>query len=338
VRFARPAAAPTGLANQYPALHGPNPTAQPEPSGPTIAAGRPAAADAATAAQPQAASSAATVATTAAHGQNNGTAALPEAYSVVPEALVRHDAPSMLGAESSAGVPEPVALPTVALATPAIPLLPGTLPSVALAPSTLPALTYQPRFFVGLVAAPDVSTVRFADVKGARLNVGLTMEYRLGQRWRVSTGVQRATKDYYARRQDYDWTNYPRAQTRDFSWVEGTCTVLDVPLNLRYDAVVQAHARWFGTAGLSSFFMQRENYRYDYLEGGAYKTWDMPGLVNANRHLFSILNLSMGYEYSLGTHWRLQGEPYVKVPLGGVGAGKVKLLSAGVYVGVKYGF
>ena len=160
----------------------------------------------------------------------------------------------------------------------------------------------QPRLYVGLVAAPDVSTVQFADVQGARLHLGLTLEYRLGPRWRVATGLQRSTNNSYARREDYDWTNYPRAQTRDFGWVEGQCSVLDIPLNLRYDAVVQGHARWFGAAGLSSFFMQRENYSYDYLENGTCKRWDMPGLVNANRHLFSVLNLSAGYEYGLGTH------------------------------------
>lgn len=60
--------------------------------------------------------------------------------------------------------------------------------------------------------------------------------------------------------------------------------------------------------------------------------------VNANQHLFAVLNLSAGYEYEAGPHWRLQAEPYVKVPLTGVGAGKVQLLSAGVYFGMKYGF
>ncbi|GAB3733827.1 hypothetical protein GCM10027594_15470 [Hymenobacter agri] len=216
--------------------------------------------------------------------------------------------------------------------------MPAALTLVASPSLPLPTVVRQPRLFVGVVAAPDVSTVKFADVQAPRLNVGLTLEYRLGQRWRVATGLQHSTKEYYARREDYDWTSYPRAQTRDFSWVEGACTVLDVPLNLRYDAVVQGHGRWFGSAGLSSFFMQRENYSYDYEESGTTKNWEMPGLVNANRHLFSVLNLSAGYEYSLGTHWRLQAEPYAKLPLAGVGAGKVKLLSGGVFFGLKYGF
>ncbi|MDO7845316.1 outer membrane beta-barrel protein [Hymenobacter sp. M29] len=227
----------------------------------------------------------------------------------------------------------PVAVNVLLAATNALPmpLAPG-----AGVPSALAAR--QPRFFVGLVGAPDVSTVRFASVERPLLNLGLTLEYQLTNRLRISTGLLRANKEYYARREDYDWTNYPRAQTRDITWVEGKCTVLDVPLNLRYDALVRNNARWFGAAGLSSFFMQRENYNYEYLEGGVYKPWDMPGLVNANHHLFSVLNLSAGYERSLGRHWRLQGEPYFKVPLGGVGAGKVKLTSAGVFLGVKYGF
>ena len=227
--------------------------------------------------------------------------------------------------------------PVTVAAAAALPL-PTPLALAAVAETKPATLAPEPRFFIGLVGAPDVSTVKFVSVEKPLLNLGLVLEYRFTNRLRISTGLLRANKEYYARREDYDWTNYPRAQARDITWVEGKCTVLDVPLNLRYDAVVRDNARWFGTAGLSSFFMHRENYSYDYLEGGDYKLWEMPGLVNANQHLFSVLNLSAGYERSLGPHWRLQAEPYVKVPLGGVGAGKVKLTSAGVFLGVKYGF
>lgn len=34
----------------------------------------------------------------------------------------------------------------------------------------------------------------------------------------------------------------------------------------------------------------------------------------------------------------MQAEPYVKLPLGGVGIGKVYLTNAGAFIGVKYGF
>ncbi|MET4074556.1 outer membrane beta-barrel protein [Hymenobacter sp. UYCo722] len=252
------------------------------------------------------------------------------------EAAIARAAPSSLAAVSSLA---PVATFAAEPTRPAAETIPVALALNEVAPTSLPAVVRQQRFYVGLVAAPDVSTVKFADVQAPHLNVGLTLEYRLGQRWRVATGLQRATKEYYARREDYDWTSYPRAYTRDFSWVDGTCTVVDIPLNLRYDAVVGPRYRIFGTAGLSSFFMQRERYTYDYYDNtsNAPAVWDR-SFVNDNQHWFKVLNVSAGYEYGLGTHWRLQAEPYVKVPLAGVGAGKVKLLSAGVFFGLKYGF
>ena len=235
--------------------------------------------------------------------------------------------------------PVPVAPTAAALTLPPAAPVPTQLAPAELTPNPQPAIVRQPRFYVGVVAAPDVSTVKFADVRPPHLSVGLTLEYRLGQRWRVATGVQRAAKEYIARRQDYDWGYPSRAYTRDFTWVNGSCTILDVPLNLRYDAVVASRYRVFGTAGLSSFFMQRERYTYDYYDNvsNTPAVWER-SFVNANQHFFSVLNLSAGYEYGLGTHWRLQAEPYVKVPLAGVGAGKVKLLSAGFNFGVKYGF
>jgi hypothetical protein len=185
------------------------------------------------------------------------------------------------------------------------------------------------------VGAPDVSTVKFVNVQRPLINAGLILEYRLGQRFRVSTGLLRGNKKYYARREDYAFP--PAAYTRDFSRVDGSCTILDVPLNLRYDALVRPNARLFGTVGVSSFFMQHERYTYDYVDNNMTYTWES-SFSNENRHLFSILNLSFGYERSLSNHWSLQAEPYLKLPLAGVGAGKVKLTSAGVFLGMKYGF
>ncbi len=225
------------------------------------------------------------------------------------------------------------------LAVPAAAALPARLGLVAEEPAAdLPRLQRQPRLYVGLVAAPDVTTVRFMGVEAPRLNVGLTVDVRLGNRLRLSTGLLRSTKQYVARREDYDWGDYAgRVYSRNFSDVNGACTVLDVPLNLRYDLLVRPGYRLVSTVGLSSFFMQRESYNYDWTDASGAHTW-ANSAVNQNRHFLSILNLAAGAEWGLGTRWSLLAEPYVKVPLAGVGLGKVKLLSAGVYLGVKYGF
>ena len=233
--------------------------------------------------------------------------------------------------------PDGLAAQVVALAQPVAPARPAPLAGVAAAPAPGAEPARLPRFYLGLVAAPDVSTVKFAGVQSPLPNVGLTLEYRLTARLRLTTGLLRSNKQYAARREDYDWGPYQaRAYQRDFRTVDATCTVLDVPLNLRYDLTSEARHRVFASAGLSSFFMQRERYSYDYLENNMPRQWSLE-VVNANRHLGSILNLSAGYERRLGARWTAQAEPYFKLPLAGVGAGQVRLTSAGVFFGLKYG-
>lgn len=211
---------------------------------------------------------------------------------------------------------------------------------MANAPSetTLPLPQPQPRFYIGLVAAPDVSTVKFAGVQSPLLSVGVTFEYRLTNRLRLSTGLLRAPKQYTARRGDYDWGAYHNlVYQHNFEYVDGNCTVLDVPLNLRYDLLARPQYRVFGSAGLSSYFMQREEYSYDWVDQNGPGAWKKY-VTNESHNLLGIMNLSFGYERSLGTRWSLQAEPYLKVPLNGVGIGKVQLVSGGVFFGAKYGF
>ncbi|UOQ98546.1 hypothetical protein MUN81_03420 [Hymenobacter sp. 5317J-9] len=233
-------------------------------------------------------------------------------------------------------------LKEVSLALPTGSALPAPLATVATTVTPprpeAPVTAHQPRFYVGLVGAPDVTTVKFAGVESPLPNLGVVLEYRLSSRLRLSTGLLRSTKQYSARREDCDFGDYAvYMKHRYFDDVDGTCTVLDVPLNLRYDLLSRPGYALYGSTGLSSFFMQRETYSYAYVEYNKPGYWEGEA-VNANRHLLSILNLSVGYERTLSPRWSLHAEPYVKVPLAGVGVYKLKLTSAGVFVGVKYGF
>jgi len=243
-------------------------------------------------------------------------------------------------AEPRVAAVEPLAPQPIAVRPGAAAALPTPLATLAVAAPTpgAPTPARQPRFYLGLVGAADVTTVKFASVQSPLPNVGLVLEYRLTDRLRLTTGLLRATKQYAAHREDYDFGAYStRVYQRNFKNVDGACTVLDVPLNLRYAFVSRPQYQFFGSVGLSSFFMQRERYTYDYMENNLPHQWE-GSAVNQNRHLFSIFNLSAGYERNLSRRWSLQAEPYLKLPLSGVGLGKVRLLSAGVFLGVKYGF
>jgi hypothetical protein len=92
--------------------------------------------------------------------------------------------------------------------------------------------------------------------------------------------------------------------------------------------------RWFGTAGLSTYFMSKEKYTYayDYNWTGPtdYSHWN---INKPSQYWFSILNLSAGFEQRIGKIGNLRLEPYVRVPLSGIGTGRLSIMSAGLNIG-----
>ena len=84
--------------------------------------------------------------------------------------------------------------------------------------------------------------------------------------------------------------------------------------------------------------MKKESYDYEYSYNygpTTNKDWE---ISNQNSHYFSIGNLSVGYERKINKKISFQVEPFIKLPLAGVGYGKVKLLSSGVFLSLKYNF
>lgn len=233
------------------------------------------------------------------------------------------------------------------ITNPLLPQLPDSLAPVALVAFAHPAdslpwprptmLAY--RFRLGLVAAPELSTVRADRLTAPGTNVGVQLDYQLARRWRLSTSFLLTNKRYVARGTDY---HLPAAYTLPHGWVisdvDAVCRIIDIPLNLRYDLWQRPHYQVFASLGLSSLLMKREQYTYNYdLVYGkpvpAY-SWE---LSNGSQHVLKILNLSAGYERAVGPHWTVQAEPFVKLPLAGVGYGAVRLSSAGIFFSLKYG-
>jgi hypothetical protein len=166
----------------------------------------------------------------------------------------------------------------------------------------------------------------------AALDVGVMVQHRFARRWSVESGLLLTSKLYSAGPADYTSSvSYP-ALFR----VDADCRIFDIPLNLRYDVIQRSNSMGFISAGLSSVWMQKENYLLRSKVNGSVQTAEY-NFYNENKHVFSTMNLSAGYEKTWN-RFGLQVSPYAKLPLKGIGGGKVKLASAGVLVSVKYNF
>jgi hypothetical protein len=191
-------------------------------------------------------------------------------------------------------------------------------------------------FSFSFSAGPDVSKVESAKTGKTTLVYGAGIGYTKN-RFTLRTGVYGVKKVYWAGPNDYKLSYTPPPSVK-FEGADADCYVIEIPVKLNYNFGFRNKSNWFASAGLASYLMKRESYSYVYkpVTGGPpYYHWYET--KNENKHYFSVLNLSGGFTRQLNNIFSISAEPYIEIPLTGIGAGKVHLNSGGVLftIGVK---
>jgi len=189
-------------------------------------------------------------------------------------------------------------------------------------------------FSFSVSAGPDVSKAGSSKTGKTTLLYGAGIGYTRN-RFALRAGMYLAKKIYWANANDY-YLTYTPPPTVKFVGADANCDVIEIPVKLDYNFGMNDKHNWFASAGLSSYLMKKEKYVY------IYKTLTGPSSYpyqakNENKHYFSVLNLSGGYTRQLNSTFSVSAEPYVEVPLTGIGKGKVHLNSGGILftIGVK---
>ena len=183
-------------------------------------------------------------------------------------------------------------------------------------------------FGIGLGMGPDVSGVGLNNTGKITFTYGAALSYSFTDKFTLRTGFYVAKKIYSAHEDDYHFSspgNYAYLQS-----VNANCKVYEIPLTLSYNFGKVKNHNWFVSAGLSSYFMKRESYVYFYKYPSGLTYYASRTVINKSKHYFSVLDISAGYEYSINKRFSIVAEPYVKLPLSGIGIGKIKLNSTGV--------
>jgi hypothetical protein len=194
-------------------------------------------------------------------------------------------------------------------------------------------LAESSKWAVRLGYSPDLTTVGFKNLTKPGSAFSLLFEYGVSPRLYLQTGVVRSIKDYYAPASEYKLNKYVTQINTPYA-VDGTCTMFEVPLGIRYDIAQKAHSRWFAGTGFSSYYAQKEKYNYRYEK---YVHLQKPGWEGKTGWYFlSHLNASVGYERTITRKLSILAEPFVRIPLKGVGYGKVNLTTAGMWLSLRY--
>jgi hypothetical protein len=192
----------------------------------------------------------------------------------------------------------------------------------------------SPKWAVRLGYSPDLTSVGFKNLVKPGSAFSLLFEYGISNKLYLQTGVARSVKDYYALGSEYELKSYVTQFNTPYG-VDGTCTMIEVPLGLRYDFIQKTHSRLFAGTGFSSYYFQKEQYEYHYKKYvyGQKHGWEDN---NTGWSFFSHLNASVGYERTITRKLSILAEPYIRIPLKGVGYGKVNLITTGMWLSLRY--
>ena len=192
---------------------------------------------------------------------------------------------------------------------------------------------HRPVFAFGVLASSDLNGVN-SPLQQSRVggNFGATLSVTFAKKWTISSGASYDIKPYLTSfsnyRTNYYFVNQP-------SSVNADCRMLDIPININYQVYShRANNLSLGT-GLSSYFMLRESYKFNYAD--SYATGPAGFTVtNQNHNILSVLNLDAIYTHQINSKIGVTVQPYLKVPLSNVGASQVRLQSTGVALGLSW--
>jgi hypothetical protein len=183
-------------------------------------------------------------------------------------------------------------------------------------------------FAITATAGADMSYIELNAAGKTQFVYGAGLNYFIGKHFRAGVGLYTTKKIYTAAPYQYKFaagSAYP-----NLTGINADCKVYEIPVSLYYNFDAAKKHNWFGGISISSLLMKKETYDYLY-KNPAGQTYNYVKTINnENKHYFSVLTLSGGYQYNLNNRFSFIAEPYLKLPLTGIGAGEIKLNSTGL--------
>ncbi len=177
---------------------------------------------------------------------------------------------------------------------------------------------------------PDISFVNIGRPLSAGVLVGGGISYPITKNISLQTGVYLSNKIYSADSANYHppssfWINYNNLQN-----VNATSLVYEFPIAATYNFNTKSKNNLFVSAGVSSYIVKKESYIYSYKNNLGQPDKRNYSVKEKDKYSFSVLTLSAGLQTKPDKKVAYKAEPFIKLPLSGIGFGKINLKSTGI--------
>lgn len=190
--------------------------------------------------------------------------------------------------------------------------------------------SFKPGFYAGLLGGVEVSQVKNQGLSSAGLNGGILLGLQVKKRWALETGVQFGKKVFYSDGE------YFKARTGDMPSdmkvmsIKSNCDLIEIPVAVKFD-ITKGKNLFYGKLGVSSYILTKEKNDYNAMIAGQEQNIQKT-YKNGTSFSAAQLSLSAGYTQSISPKINLRLEPYIQVPLKGIGIGAMPVTSSGIHL------
>ncbi len=188
-------------------------------------------------------------------------------------------------------------------------------------------------FYYGFTAGLHTSAIKKGSFQKPATDGGLLTGFRFSNRISVETGVLLSSKNYETQGENFnmDIMQSSLPSGMKITYVKGAAKMIEIPVHLRYDVIVKEKHRVYSTAGVSSNLLHKEENDYSTMVNGS--EGKMKGSYGSvHRYLAATADFSLGYEMNIHSKNNFRIEPYVQLPLRGMGVGLINVKSTGLRV------
>ena len=197
------------------------------------------------------------------------------------------------------------------------------------------SLEKQRRLYIGFVAAPEFNQIKSQGIKKPGFDIGIIAGYKLNSKVSLETGLLLNKKNYFTDGKYFNMDKIGASMPAgmEVMSLKGSSSLLQMPVKLKYDVLHKKNVAIFSSAGISSYIITDEE--NDYLTSLNGSEQQMKGSYKkVAKYFAATVGVSAGYENNIGKFTSIRIEPYMQIPLKGVGMGSMHVTSIGLHIGI----
>lgn len=192
------------------------------------------------------------------------------------------------------------------------------------------------KFYVGLQSGISFNQIKSQGFTKPGYNIGVIVGKAFNKKWAIESGIILTNKNYYTDGQYFNKAKAASSMPTGFKVksLDGNCTLLEVPLTVKLNlANKKGKERFYTNAGIATYITLNEHNNYfASINGGT--PLNVEATYKDNEYkILGALQMGVGYENKISNKINIRIEPYLQIPLTGIGIGALPVTTAGLRVG-----